>query len=176
MAKKLIYCGGIPEIKKPGAVTAKVAAESVMVSAGMFKKATIPYSSMTGVSMKTDEQISKDVTLTRLLALGVFAFGAKKTTKTVTNHLVIEYDCGGLQTAAIFKGDAVPVVNGDILKRRTKYIKKNPLPVPAESPAPAASGATVDAAGEIAKFKELLDSGAITQDEYDAKKKQLLGL
>lgn len=33
-----------------------------------------------------------------------------------------------------------------------------------------------DAAAEIAKFKTLLDSGAITQDEYDAKKKRLLGL
>lgn len=31
-------------------------------------------------------------------------------------------------------------------------------------------------ADEIAKFKELLDSGAITQEEYDAKKKQILGL
>lgn len=29
---------------------------------------------------------------------------------------------------------------------------------------------------DIAKFKELLDSGAITQEEFDAKKKQLLGL
>ena len=28
----------------------------------------------------------------------------------------------------------------------------------------------------IAKFKNLLDSGAITQEEFDAKKKQLLGL
>lgn len=33
-----------------------------------------------------------------------------------------------------------------------------------------------DTADEIKKFKELLDSGAITQEEYDAKKKQLLGL
>ena len=31
-------------------------------------------------------------------------------------------------------------------------------------------------ADEIKKYKELLDSGAITQEEYDAKKKQLLGL
>ncbi len=29
---------------------------------------------------------------------------------------------------------------------------------------------------EILKYKNLLDMGAITQDEYDAKKKQLLGL
>lgn len=32
------------------------------------------------------------------------------------------------------------------------------------------------AADEILKYKQLLDSGAITQEEYDAKKKQLLGL
>lgn len=31
-------------------------------------------------------------------------------------------------------------------------------------------------ADELAKFKQLLDDGAITQSEYDAKKKQLLGL
>ena len=29
---------------------------------------------------------------------------------------------------------------------------------------------------ELKKFKDLLDSGAITQEEFDAKKKQLLGL
>ena len=31
-------------------------------------------------------------------------------------------------------------------------------------------------ADELRKFKELLDSGVITQEEFDAKKKQLLGL
>ena len=31
-------------------------------------------------------------------------------------------------------------------------------------------------ADEIKKYKELLDGGIITQEEFDAKKKQLLGL
>ncbi len=35
---------------------------------------------------------------------------------------------------------------------------------------------TTSAADELKKFKELLDSGVITQEEFDAKKKQLLGL
>lgn len=35
---------------------------------------------------------------------------------------------------------------------------------------------TVSSADEIAKFKNLLDDGIITQEEFDAKKKQLLGL
>ena len=29
---------------------------------------------------------------------------------------------------------------------------------------------------ELQKYKQLLDSGVITQEEFDAKKKQLLGL
>lgn len=36
--------------------------------------------------------------------------------------------------------------------------------------------ATPSSADELKKFKELLDMGIITQEEFDAKKKQLLGL
>lgn len=41
---------------------------------------------------------------------------------------------------------------------------------------PNAQNAPQSDADELAKFKQLLDSGAITQEEYDAKKKQLLRL
>ena len=44
------------------------------------------------------------------------------------------------------------------------------------NPVIAAPVAAVSVADEIKKFKELLDMGAITQEEFDAKKKQLLGL
>lgn len=40
----------------------------------------------------------------------------------------------------------------------------------------APSAASVSPAEELKKFKELLDMGAITQEEFDAKKKQILGL
>lgn len=48
------------------------------------------------------------------------------------------------------------------------------VPTPVQQAAPQA--ATVSTADEILKFKQLLDMGAITQEEFDAKKKQLLGL
>lgn len=38
------------------------------------------------------------------------------------------------------------------------------------------TSSNITTADEIRKFKELLDEGVITQDEFDAKKKQLLGL
>ena len=41
---------------------------------------------------------------------------------------------------------------------------------------PIISAAPVDSAAEIQKYKSLLDSGAITEEEFAAKKKQLLGL
>lgn len=47
---------------------------------------------------------------------------------------------------------------------------------PALSDTPELSSQNYSVADEIAKFKALLDDGAITQEEYDAKKKQLLGL
>ena len=41
---------------------------------------------------------------------------------------------------------------------------------------PAAAGTQTDAANALLRFKELLDVGAITQEEFDAKKRQLLGV
>ena len=49
-----------------------------------------------------------------------------------------------------------------------KAKKANSTPAPAAVP--------TSSAEELKKFKELLDSGIITQEEFDAKKKQLLGL
>lgn len=45
-----------------------------------------------------------------------------------------------------------------------------------EVTAPAVDGNIPHAADEIKKYKELLDMGAITQEEFDLKKKQLLGI
>ena len=53
------------------------------------------------------------------------------------------------------------------------------VPAPAPAPIPAAptpQSSAISAADELIKFKELLDMGILTQEEFDAKKKQLLGL
>lgn len=50
-------------------------------------------------------------------------------------------------------------------------IEEDEVPQANAIPAPA-----ISAADELKKFKELLDMGVITQDEFDTKKKQLLGL
>ena len=49
-------------------------------------------------------------------------------------------------------------------------------PAAAPAPAPAAPASVSEAADDLLKLKELLDAGILTQEEFDAKKKQLLGL
>lgn len=41
---------------------------------------------------------------------------------------------------------------------------------------PTLSASTLSAADELKKYKDLFDSGTITQEEFNAKKKQLLNL
>ena len=55
-----------------------------------------------------------------------------------------------------------------LIERQTKETPAAPTTIKQEVPA--------SNADELKKYKELLDMGAITQEEFDAKKKQLLGL
>ena len=57
-----------------------------------------------------------------------------------------------------------------------KFVKQKVDEAKKQKNAPVVVAGTVSNADELKKFKELLDSGIITQEEFDAKKKQLLGL
>lgn len=57
-------------------------------------------------------------------------------------------------------------INDLIIERQQKNIKTSSTTIVQTS----------DEADQLKKYKDLLDSGVITQEEFDAKKKQLLGL
>ncbi len=171
---KLNYLGGIPQLKKTGEVDIFAYNKELQVysKAGLLGTTVkIPYENIINVQIQTEEQVSKDVTLTRLLLIGVLAFGAKKTTKTTNYCLVIEYAKDGIQTKGIFSGEKCNKMYSEIVTQRQKSLNKLPPQIDSASENNAS-----DPAAEIAKYKQLLDNGAITQEEYEAKKKQLLGL
>ena len=175
----LSYCGGIPELKKPADLAVTCLPDSLYIPIGLFKSIKIPFSSITNVSLKTEEQVSKDVTLTRLLLIGVLAFGAKKTNKEVINYMVINYIDKGIETNAIFSGKNVPKMYSELLEARQKYLLANPPeptpmpPIPGLESAPVSSS-TGDVYSEIEKLHNLMGKGIITEDEFASKKKQLL--
>lgn len=68
------------------------------------------------------------------------------------------------------------VATNEKMREVADYIQERILAVKQNAGAGAAQAPAVSAADEIVKFKGLLDAGIITQAEFDAKKKQLLGL
>ena len=63
----------------------------------------IPINQITRYEIKTESEIQKDVTLTRLLALGIFAFGLKKKTEINNTYLILSYVQNNVPIDCIFK-------------------------------------------------------------------------
>ncbi|MBE6691884.1 MAG: SHOCT domain-containing protein [Ruminococcaceae bacterium] len=78
---------------------------------------------------------------------------------------------GAIKFSMIKNRDEIhKTISNLLIERQNKgaTVRQNPEPV-----APVSSTFSAD---ELKKYKDLLDSGAITQEEFDAKKKQILGL
>jgi len=78
----------------------------------------------------------------------------------------------GIARTAVISGTATAVSNNVSRRQARRWSNDQP-----EEAAPqAVPQATADPYDELAKLGGLKDQGIITQEEFDAKKKQLLGL
>lgn len=66
----------------------------------------IPISNVKDIQFKSEEEIQKDVTLTRLLTLGVFAFALPKQTTKNNQYLYLEYEQDNVNIKCLFKATA----------------------------------------------------------------------
>lgn len=142
-------------------------------------------------------QITNAISNSSESAVAVFCSGIKRRYKFIANHMQI------VQAINSFRPNAyMPPMQGYTAQPAQPYAQPV-APVQAYAPvqpvapvqptapvqpyAPAAPSveyaqpaapvnSTPDVAEEIKNLKELLDSGVITQEDYDAKKKQILGL
>lgn len=129
------------------------------------------------------------------LVLLIFAFSIQKVELTVTNKRVygatkfgkrvdLPLDSVSAVSMSSFKGIAIGTSSGRIVfkgigNRDEIYEAVNKLIIERQEKASAAQSKKETPLGgldELKKVKELLDAGIITQEEFDAKKKQLLGL
>lgn len=131
--------------------------------------------------------------LGRAVAGGILFGGVGAIVGGVTGGKKSKSICTSLKIKITLNNISKPVVYIDFIKASTKkdsiiyksmfksaqeclsvlqLISNNGQEVPQENNATSA----ISEADEILKFKNLLDNGIITQDEFDAKKKQLLGL
>lgn len=148
---KVEYRGGIPELRKTGDTVAEAFPDCLVVSS-------------TGFSFK-----SYKVHYNKIIDVSLVPEGKK------SSVLNVEYETeSGFNSTVVLAGREAQVLYGDLQKSRQKYLQRNPAAKPASSESP--TDTPVDVAAEIQKFFDLKEKGVITEEEFAAKKVQLLGL
>ena len=170
---KLHYVGG-GEINKEKDI-------NTFIDKGAFHYGiyAIPLDKIEGANIRTETQMHQHlksrVTATRLLTLGVFALAAPKrktvNTQTTTEYLSIDYlDKHNNKSALIFSGSNIKRAYdslykyGEIGNNVIASSESNERQTPH------------DPTSELKKWKQLMDDGIISEEEFDQKKKQLLGI
>lgn len=85
----------------------------------------------------------------------------------ILNGIAVGTSSGRISFFAMDKRDEIHSVLSELIITRQNSLNNNNEPKVQN---------TLSGAEEIKKYKELLDSGIITQEEFDEKKKQLLSL
>lgn len=167
---KLEYKGGHPALTKEKDCNLKITNEDITISYGI-SSATINYSAVTNIGFETAEQISRRITATRLVTLGVFAFAFKKKKKDSEKYLTVDFKENNIECAVMFSGKRAQDAYSRLYERYSNYLKRNNIQNTSEKQLSAS-----DPYEELKKVKELLDMNVISQEEFNKKKKELLGL
>lgn len=164
---KLEYKGGHPDLKKEKDCTMKITNDDLTISYGI-SQGKIDFSSITGIHYETAEQISRRITATRLLTLGVFAFAFKKKKKDSQKYLTIEFTVNDMECAALFSGKKSQDAYSKLFERYSNFKNRQSNEETTEN--------SNDPYEELKKLKELLDMGIISEEEFESKKKELLNI
>jgi len=121
LEKTIIHLNGHPYLKENDIIQFQIKNNNTIyfckenINTGM----EISISNLLKYEVKTKSEIKHDVTLTRLLTLGIFAFGVKKKSKIEEQFLIISYTQNNIEIQCVFKqcdknqqlGDIVSTIN-----------------------------------------------------------------
>ncbi len=167
--KIMIYLSGIPQFRsREVRVMTRFDSNSVSIDIPLGSSVRILKEDLLSVQEKTESQISKDVTLTRLLAFGIFAFGLKKKRKTTDKYLILSYMDSGQQVTAIFKNHSSSIFKKlfNAVKEGQEIRDNRQIPITSER------DSILD---QLTKLNELRKEKAITEEEYNKLKAIILG-
>lgn len=82
----------------------------------------------------------------------------------------------GMARTAVVAGTATAVSNNVSRRQAQRWSQQSQAEQAQAAPAPAPSNEQDEMFDQLAKLGQLRDQGILTQEEFDAKKKQLLGL
>ena len=118
------YKGGHPMLTKEKDCKLKITNESLAISCA-GQTAVIGYDTITGIHYETAEQISRRITATRILALGVFALAFKKKQKDTTKYLTIDFTESSIDCTTVISGKKSNEAYSKLFERYSNYIKRS---------------------------------------------------
>ncbi len=136
----------------------------------LMTKFTLENSNVRDVVVEGKSEVNRRVTVTRLLAVGIFAFALKKKSTDKEAYITIELADG--QEVIFFVDNKAPMELKAKLAKVISQVKQ--AGVAGQTQATTQPQGSV--ADELTKLASLKEQGILTQTEFDAKKKQLLGL
>lgn len=135
---------------------------------------------MTGYTNAAENEEYRNPTKKLLLCLFVpfyIIYWTYKTAQRVDKMAAAKGISSDMATLCLILAIFVPIIPPILLQDKMNNIATaNDTQYVSTPKGEKVNGATLGTAEELKNFKELLDSGVITQDEFEAKKKQLLGL
>ncbi|KGK88056.1 SHOCT domain-containing protein [Clostridium sp. HMP27] len=171
------YSGGHREVSKACDGVLVINKLGVYFRPGITQVIYIPIEAITSAEYIDGTQISKDVTLTRLLLFNIFAFGLKK--KKVDQHhfIVITYMENGMMNKIIFENKKAPEAVGAIMqaKQENRSVECNIAVTQEVLPSSQANEVSSNSIpDQIRQLAELKNEGILTEDEFNLKKSELL--
>ena len=169
-ALQVEYMGGYGEKKKAKGVLTFFEKQTEF-SAPLSTKFTILNSQIKDVVIEGKDEVNRRVTVTRLLAVGIFAFALKKKNKDQEAYITLELTDG--QEVILFVDNKAPMALRAKLAKVISTVKQ--ANVASQSQATQSDNQS-SVADELTKLATLKEQGVLTEEEFAAKKKQLLGL
>lgn len=169
------YSGGHREVTKACDVILVVNPYGVFFRPGITQVIHLPIESIIRAEYVDGTQISKDVTLTRLLLFNILAFGLKKKRTEEHHFIVITYIENGIENKIIFEHKKAPEAVGAIMQAKHEYINTQPiLEVNTAVKSIEEEPKNLDIPEQIRKLAALKEDGILTDEEFQNKKAELL--
>lgn len=164
------YAGGHRELSKACDGNLVITEGGLFFRPGLTQILHIPIENIINAEHVDDTQISKDVTLTRLLLVGIFAFGLKKKRKEEHHFIVIKHSDLGMECKLIFEHKKAPQCIAAIMQA------KQLMGVSSNKPKTITSDnlETSDIPEQIRRLSELKEEGILSEEEFQNKKIELL--
>lgn len=167
-ALQVEYMGGYSDKRKAKGVLTFFEKQTEF-SSPLSTKFTILNSQIKDVVIEGKDEVNRRVTVTRLLAVGIFAFALKKKNKDQEAYITLELSDG--QEVILFVDDKAPMALRAKLAKVISAVKQANISSQSQT---AQSVANSSVADELAKLASLKEQGILTQEEFNSEKAKIL--